>query len=44
MVKQKETNVDDVNFCKTTRHMKYSMKPMSATKVISAMVKVKVRT
>ena len=34
MVKQEleeETNVDDVNFCKTTRHMKYRIKPMSAT-------------
>ena len=44
MVTQKETNVDDVNFCLTTRHMKYRMKPVSATKVISAMVKVKVLT
>ena len=31
MVKQLETNVDDVKFCKTTRHMKYRMKPVSAT-------------
>ena len=31
MVKQLETNVDDVNFFKTTRHMKYRMKPVSAT-------------
>ena len=31
MVKQSETNVDDVNFCKTTQHMKYSMEPLSAT-------------
>ena len=31
MVKQLETNVDDVKFCKTTRHMKYRSKPVSAT-------------
>ena len=31
LVKQLETNVDDVKFCKTTRHMKYHMKPVSAT-------------
>ena len=31
MVKQKERNADDVNFFKTTPHMKYRMKPVSAT-------------
>ena len=31
MVKQYETNADDVNFYKTTRHMTYRMKPVSAT-------------
>ena len=35
MVKKKETNVDDVNFCKTTRHMKYQTKPVSATYGVS---------
>ena len=34
MVKQSETNENDVNFFKTTRHIKYRMKPVHATKQV----------
>ena len=34
MVKHYETNVDDVNFCKTTWYTKYHTKSVSATKSV----------
>ena len=34
MVKHRETNVYDVNFCKTTWYTKYHKKSVSATKSV----------